>query len=52
MIPLFKVFMSDNISHEITKVLTSGFISQGPQVEKFEGILKDYFGNQNLATTK
>ena len=51
MIPLFKVFMSDNISHKITKVLTSGFISQGPQVEKFEEILKNYFGNQNLATT-
>ena len=51
MIPLFKVFMSDNISHEISKVLTSGFIGQGPQVEKFEGLLKDYFGNQNVATT-
>ena len=35
--------MSDNISHEITKVLTSGFISQGPQVEKFEKILKNIY---------
>ena len=36
MIPLFKVFMSDAAAHEIPKTLTSGFIGQGPQVEKFE----------------
>ena len=51
MIPLFKVFMSDKISHQISKVLTSGFIGQGPQVEKFEELLKNYFNNQNVATT-
>ena len=41
MIPLFKVFMSDTVTDEIPKILTSGFIGQGPQVEKFEGLLKN-----------
>ena len=51
MIPLFKVFMSDAAAHEIPKTLTSGFIGQGPQVEKFEGFLNNYFNNQHVATT-
>jgi len=48
MIPLFKVFMSETVSHEVPKVLTSGFIGQGPQVEKFEELLKGYFDNEIL----
>ena len=51
MIPLFKVFMSDTVTDEIPKILTSGFIGQGPQVEKFEGLLKKYFNNEYVATT-
>ena len=51
MIPLFKVFMSDTVTNEIPKILTSGFIGQGPQVEKFEGLLKNYFNNEYVATT-
>ena len=51
MIPLFKVFMSDTVTDEIPKILTSGFIGQGPQVEKFEGLLKNYFNNEYVATT-
>ena len=51
MIPLFKVFMSDTVTDEIPKILTSGFIGQGPQDEKFEGLLKNYFNNEYVATT-
>ena len=39
MIPLFKVRMSDKASEEVSKVLHSGFIGQGPKVEKFEDLL-------------
>ena len=31
-IPLFKVFMADTAAPEVTKVLNSGFIGQGPKV--------------------
>lgn len=51
MIPLFKVFMSDKAPEEVSNVLMSGFIGQGPKVEEFEGLLKNYFGNQNVVTT-
>ncbi len=51
MIPLFKVFMSDEAAHETTKVLTSGYIGQGPQVEKFEDLLKEFLQNRNVVTT-
>lgn len=36
MIPLFKVGMSDYAADKVTAVLSSGFIGQGPVVEKFE----------------
>ena len=50
MIQLFKVFMSENAALETSKVLMSGYIGQGPQVEKFEELLKDYFTNDNVVT--
>ena len=50
-IPLFKVFMSQNVHKEVKKVLYSGFVGQGLQVEKFENTLKDYIGNEYLCTT-
>ena len=40
-IPLFKVFMSDNVHKEVKKVLHSGFVGQGSQVDKFEKALKN-----------
>ena len=40
-IPLFKVFMSEEAPIEASKVLCSGYIGQGPIVEKFEYSLKD-----------
>ena len=35
-IPLFKVFMADTAAEEVTKVLDSGYIGQGPKVDEFE----------------
>ena len=49
-IPLFKVFMSDDASNSVANVLSSGYITQGPEVEKFEDVLKSYFNNKNVVT--
>jgi len=51
MIPLFKVFMTDEAASEASRVLKSGFIGQGPEVNKFEDILSEYFGTDNVVTT-
>ena len=50
MIDLFKVFMSPNAANEVTKVLNSGYIGQGPKVEEFEKNLKNHFNNDYLLT--
>ena len=50
-IPLFKVFMSQSVHKEVKKILYSGFVGQGSQVEKFEKTLKNYIGNEYLCTT-
>lgn len=50
-IPLFKVFMSDEASQSVSEVLSSGYITQGPEVEKFENILQKYFNNKRVVTT-
>ena len=50
-IPLFKVFMADTAAEEVSKVLNSGYIGQGPQVDKFERDLKDYFNQDYITTT-
>jgi dTDP-4-amino-4,6-dideoxygalactose transaminase len=50
MIPLFKVFMSEDVLKPINSVLMSGQITQGPQVELFEGALKEYIGNPYVLT--
>jgi len=49
-IPLFKVFMADTAADEVGKVLNSGYIGQGPKVEKFESNLKDYFNHDYVQT--
>ena len=49
-IPLFKVFMSEDVLKPLNEVLMSGFITQGPQVEKFEGALANYFENDKILT--
>ena len=49
-INLFKVFMSKDVLQPLNDILMSGFITQGPQVEKFEESLGKYFGNKNILT--
>ena len=44
-IPLFKVFMSEAASENVSDILSSGYITQGPEVDKFESVLKEYFNN-------
>ena len=51
MIPLFKVFMSEEAVTAASKVLRSGFIGQGQVVEEFEDHLKSYFNYPYLITT-
>lgn len=45
MLSLFKVFMSEDVLEPLNEVLMSGYITQGPQVEKYEDELKKYFNN-------
>ena len=49
-IPLFKVFMSEDVLEPLNKVLMSGFVTQGPQVEKYEKALSEFIGNPYLLT--
>ena len=51
MIPLFKVYMSKNASAAATTVLNSGFIGQGPVVEKFEEALQQKLHSLYVVTT-
>ena len=50
-ISLFKVYMSKNAATAASDVLNSGFIGQGPVVEKFEESLRDRFKNEFVVTT-
>jgi dTDP-4-amino-4,6-dideoxygalactose transaminase len=50
-IPLFKVFMAPDASKEVSKVLSSGYIGQGPKVDEFEKALETHLGVSNLVTT-
>jgi dTDP-4-amino-4,6-dideoxygalactose transaminase len=47
---LFKVFMSNDVLEPLNKVIMSGFITQGPQVDKFEEKLCEYFNNKYVLT--
>jgi dTDP-4-amino-4,6-dideoxygalactose transaminase len=49
-IDLFKVFMSDTAPNEVAKVLTSGYIGQGPKVNEFEQKLSDFFDRDYVVT--
>lgn len=49
-IPLFKVFMSPDAKHAVADVLDSGFIGQGPVVDKFEQDLSKFICNNKLVT--
>lgn len=43
-IPLFKVAMDPQAKDEVAKVLSSGYIGQGPKVEEFEGLFQKLVG--------
>lgn len=49
-IPLFKVFMSNDVIDPLNQVIMSGFITQGQQVENFEASLINFIGNPYLLT--
>lgn len=50
MIPLFKVFMSEDVIAPVNEVLMSGSITQGKQVEKFEAALSEYLDTPYVLT--
>lgn len=49
-IPLFQVFMADEAVDEAARVLRSGYIGQGQEVEKFEKNLAKELGNRRVLT--
>ena len=49
-IPLFKVFMSKDVMAPLEQVLMSGYLTEGPQVERFEEGLIKYIGNDHVLT--
>ena len=48
-IPLFKVNMSEDAIKESSKILSSGYIGQGPVVDDFEQKLSNYLKLPNFA---
>jgi dTDP-4-amino-4,6-dideoxygalactose transaminase len=50
MIPLFKVFMSEDVIKPLNDVIMSGFITQGTKVEDFEKGLIKFIGNPYVLT--
>jgi dTDP-4-amino-4,6-dideoxygalactose transaminase len=48
MIPLFKVFMSDEVTPILNSVIYSGWIGQGPKVVEFEKRLGKQFENDKV----
>ena len=49
-IPLFKVFVTEDVDKPLLKVIHSGYIGEGPKVAEFEENLKSYFENPFLTT--
>lgn len=50
MIPLFKVGMSDDVTEKVGKILHSGYITEGPQVQKFESNLTKMINHNHIVT--
>uniref|UniRef100_A0A6C0DXX8 DegT/DnrJ/EryC1/StrS aminotransferase family protein n=1 Tax=viral metagenome TaxID=1070528 RepID=A0A6C0DXX8_9ZZZZ len=50
MIPLFKVFISEDVKDPLISTLYSGSITQGPRVEEFESKLSDMFNHPYILT--
>lgn len=51
MIPLFKVYMHPGVEEKVGKTLMSGYIGQGPEVDRFEEELKNVFNTRYVVTT-
>lgn len=50
-IPLFKVYMSEDVDQPLLETLHSGFVGEGPRVLEFEESLKARLQTQNVLTT-
>lgn len=50
-IPLYKVHTPPNVAGIMSEVMTTGQIAIGPNVAKFEDLLRDYLGNPLVTTT-
>ena len=50
MIPLFKTHTPQTIDKPLLDTLHSGYITQGPKVEEFEGRLRDFFGTDHVVS--
>jgi len=48
MVPLYKVFMPDNISEGVNEVLNSGQLAYGVHTRQFEEKLRTFVGNPNV----
>lgn len=49
-IPLFKVFVSEDVDKPLLEVLHSGYIGEGPKVQEFETRLKEFFNTPFVTT--
>ena len=49
-IPLFKVFMSEDVIKPLNKVLMSGYITQGKQVDKYELELSNFLQTKYVSS--
>lgn len=43
-IPLFKVYMAPGVQEAVEKVLSSGYVTEGPKVKEFEAALATFLG--------
>lgn len=50
MIPLFKVYISPAVHKPVSDVLNSGYLTQGPQVEQFEYLLRKWLDVAHVLT--
>lgn len=50
MIPLFKVFMSEDVLKPVSELLMSGYVGQGDKVDQFEKLITAYNGNPYINT--
>lgn len=50
MIRMFKPFIPATVDGPLLETLHSGYITQGPKVEQFEGLLREYFDNPYVVT--